>query len=313
MLARAAENMFWMGRYLERADFAARMLEVGVSQLLYDADERAADGVAAMAKTLGLRRGEPQNVREFFAGAMLDREAPNTIAACIAQARDNAQQVRESISGDMWEAVNRMHLGLHAYAGGDAWEAAALALCRNVRDGVVSFRGLVEATFEHGEGWHFLRLGLFLERAQATARWLANLWSDEQGQSGAAWSVLLRARSAIEAYARTTDATVRPEGVIHFLLFFQDFPHTVRHAVTQMDWAVRGIAQYTGRSGGGRSSLQRALALVSARLDFAEVDGLDRAATALLLSDLLEQLQRFNNRIRSEAFVYSISSARVYA
>src|SRR5580698_8368908 len=154
MLSRVADSLFWMSRYLERGEHTARVLNVQLYLMLErgaGSDERHWERVK---KSLGLEAGEtPQ-------------EFASSIVTCVSLARENARQVREQISSEMWEQLNRLfHAVKRADPAGDARD-----FLRAIQDGAHSFQGITDSTMTHGEGWQFIQAGRYLERAVSLAR-----------------------------------------------------------------------------------------------------------------------------------------------
>src|SRR5258705_4000059 len=174
MLSRAAESLYWMARYIERAEDLTRLLAVNFNALLDTQPEEAGQGwqpliaIAGDEKVFGEAYDEvtAQTVIEFFLWNPLN---PNAVTACINRARENARSVREQISSEIWEHINRLYFLVR-----DVKRRAVLAspsdFFNQVRDGSHAFQGITTATLTHGEPYHFIQLGLHLERADKTAR-----------------------------------------------------------------------------------------------------------------------------------------------
>jgi uncharacterized alpha-E superfamily protein len=253
LLSRVADALYWMSRYLERAEHGARLMDVCLD--------------------MGLDRSRPDTPAALLQTAVLDPAQPNSVAACLVAARENARQVREELSADMWEQVNGVYLRVKQLSGGGA--ARPQVLCRMVIEGVHLFQGITDATMGHGEGWQYLQAGRFLERAIATA----SLIDQRLGASGrpmadpaqhAEWVGLLRSCSALEAYCRVYTADLRPERIAEFLLLNHDFPRSVRFAARRVESALRAIATTTGRAENNRAL--RLAGRLHALLDYGQVD-----------------------------------------
>jgi uncharacterized alpha-E superfamily protein len=204
--------------------------------------------------------------------ALFDTSHRNSVAACVMSARENARQVREEISSDMWEQINALFLRIKQAQR----ERTALArphyLSRAVIEGVHLFEGVTDATMGHGEGWQFLQVGRFIERAGTTAA-LVDLHVTTGAAAGASpieWLGLLRSCAALEAYCRCYTADLRPRRIVEFLLLNVEFPRSVRFAAARVGSSLKTIAQLTGRGAGGRT--ERLAGRLHASLDYGQVD-----------------------------------------
>ena len=204
-----------------------------------------------------------------------------TIAACVAAARENARQVREQISSEMWEQLNRLYLHVRQKA-----EAEPAAFYIELKEAVHLFQGVTDSTMIHGEGWHYIQIGRSIERAAATATMLEVHFDERGGDGGRRHRRLYRGRllrscSAFEAYCQRYTADVRPERVAEFLLLSADFPRSVRFAVDTVEASLRAIARGLGRS--SSSSVDR----LAGRLRVADYSQIDE-----ILADSLQSYVR---------------------
>ena len=274
LLSRVADSLYWIARYLERAGHTIRVIDV---RLDLELDRRpAADGWDFTRLCAAVQSGaDPNplaNPASLIEALVFDASNRGSVLACVTAARDNARQVREEISTDMWEQVNALYLRLKQVRGEGIWSARPHYLSRQVIDGVHLFEGVTDATMGHGEGWQFLRLGRFIERASATAALVDLQFSHAppMASSQVEWVGLLRCCAAFEAYCRCYTADVRPDRVAEFLLLNAEFPRSVRFAAARLEAALRAIAQSTGRGGGGRG--ERLAGRLHALVDYGQVD-----------------------------------------
>jgi uncharacterized alpha-E superfamily protein len=272
LLSRVADGLYWISRYLERAEHTARLVDVRLDLGL----DRRPDGWefsrAHAALRLPMPVAPPASAAEFVTHALFDPANADSVLACITAARENARQVREEISSDMWEQLNGLYLRIRQASGDRQSAARPHYVSRTVIDGIHLFEGVTDATMGHGEGWQHLQLGRFLERAGATAALV-----DLHFSSGAVlpanhieWVGLLRGCSALEAYCRHYTADLRPERIAEFVLLNSEFPRSVRFSAARVESALRTIAQLTGRGAGGRA--ERLAGRLHASLDYGQVD-----------------------------------------
>ncbi|GIJ52119.1 hypothetical protein Val02_90050 [Virgisporangium aliadipatigenens] len=248
MLSRIAESLFWIGRYVERADDTARILDAFLTRLLEDpwADEDR--GGRQLLATLGA--ASPGDGRLTTAAVLetlaFDAENPGAIAGALTAARDNARGCRETVSTEMWECLNvTWHaLGARRLAADRLGPAVYLAF---VRERAAVLAGLAESTMSRDDGWRFLVLGRSLERVDMTTR-LLSVQADAAPEHPA-WRTALRASGADESFLRTHGGHVRADRVVEFLLLDRLFPRSVLHALTTAEDCLRQLDPSMERAG----------------------------------------------------------------
>ena len=301
LLSRVANAVYWLGRYIERAENVARFLDVN-HNLMLDLPGGYADQWQPIVDTTGdravfqKRYGEAtrSNVVRFLA---FDAENPNSIYSCIAGARENARSVRETISSEMWQQINSLYLMITAECRKPVPESLP-ELCLQVRMGCHLFQGITHNTMSHNEPWHFISLGRRLERADKTTRMLdvkyfillpsvsdiGTPYDDVQ------WAAVLKSVSGFEMY-RKKHGRITPERIVEFLVLDGEFPRAVRYCIGQADESLRTI---TGtRRGGFSCASEQRLGMVRSELDYARVD----AVLTDGLHEFLDSLQRKMNTI----------------
>ena len=237
MLSRVAESLYWMSRYIERAEDLTRLLAVNFNALL---DLRAGDAQRAwqsLVKATGddalfaglFSEANAQAVTQFM---VWDPQNPNSITACIIRARENARSVREQITSEMWEGLNRLYFLTRSVERPSLLTNPA-EFFRLVRDRAQAFQGITNATMTHGEPYQFIQLGLYFERADKTARILDGkyLYLNQLPEGSAETSLqliaLLRSCSAFEPYRRASAGQINVVNVIEYLLLNREFPRAV--------------------------------------------------------------------------------------
>lgn len=208
--------------------------------------------------------------------ALFDASNTNSVAACVTAARENARQVRDEISSDMWEQINALFLRVRHLSTEAAARGPSSYATRAVIDGVHLVEGITDATMGHGEGWQYLQAGRFVERAVATATLLDACVVDGTGPDAAPpldradWVAVLRSCTALEGYCRQYTADVRPERVVEFLLLNAECPRSIRFAATRVEAALHALARHSGRPSGARA--ERLAGRLRATLDYTLVD-----------------------------------------
>jgi len=304
MLSRVADSIYWMSRYIERAENVARFIEVNL-QLMLDSADKGVGQWAPLVTTSGDEKlfaelyGSPtaENVVEFLT---FDRRSPNSIVSCFAAARENGRGIRDVISSDMWEQLNKAYLMLRdatarSYAADSPHDFYA-----NIRMASSLFVGVTDTTMSHNEAWHFARLARLLERADKTSRILDVKYfilmpkTEDVGTplDHIHWSALLKSASALEMY-RKQYPTISPGNVAEFLVLDREFPRAIRYCVAKAEESMRAI---TGAPAGMyESHADQFLGRLRSELDYAGVDEIVTAG----LHEYLDKLQTKLNHIGS--------------
>jgi uncharacterized alpha-E superfamily protein len=310
LLSRVADALYWISRYLERAEHAARVIDVRLDLGLDR--RRGEDGWDFSRLYAALRllppTKPPAGPAALVDALMFDLSNRDSVLSCVIAARENARQVREEISSDMWEQLNALFLRVKQAHRERASLARPHYLSRAVIEGVHLFEGVTDATMGHGEGWRFLQVGRHIERAGTTAA-LVDLHVQTKMTAGASateWLGLLRSCAALEAYCRCYTADLQPRRIVEFLLLNVEFPHSVRFAAARVESALRTIAQLTGRGADGRA--ERLAGRLHASLDYGQVDEILDDPHAYL-DAITRHAAQVHAAIYQSYVMYSIESA----
>ncbi len=170
MLSRVADSLYWMSRYLERAEHTARLLDVNLNQMLESAlyADLRWERLYRSLRVPALEGGTDEAYR-VTQSLTFDTTNSASIISCLASARENARQVREQISSEMWEQLNRLYLHVKSTNIQKIWHGQPHVFLTRVKEGIHLFQGVTDATMSHSEGWHFIRVGCYTERASQTA------------------------------------------------------------------------------------------------------------------------------------------------
>jgi uncharacterized alpha-E superfamily protein len=272
MLSRIAESLFWTGRYLERADDTARLLDVQINQLL----EGANIAESAVAKGLLSVMGVPSNLaeeptlRQVTAALSASRDEPSSIYSSLRGARENARGIRESISSELWECLNATLVALDARgaSGDEMGPHEFFRFARLVRERVAIADGIADATMSRDDGWQFMLLGRNIERADMTARLLAAQLNDLHREPD--WSTTLRACSAYEAYLRIYRGFIISANVIEFLTLDRFFPRSIYFSLATAEECLSVLDQQQSRTGGGEAA-KRIMGRARTKLEYETV------------------------------------------
>jgi len=298
MLSRVADSVFWMARYIERAENVARFIDANFN-LTLDLGEELGDQWAPLIYTTGdqepffARFGQAtrDNVLRFLA---FDSENPNSILSCLARARENARTAREIVSSDMWEELNRFYLLVReAVRDGGKTDHDFFAQIKRASHLLI---GTTDATMSHGEAWHFARMGRLLERADKTSRIVDVKYfillprPSDVGTTldVVQWSALLRSASALEMYRRQ-HGRIAPARVVDFLLLDREFPRSVRYCIGGAEDSLHAITGTPEGTFGNRA--EQELGRLRSELDFTSIDDI----VGMGLHEFIDDIQaRFN-------------------
>jgi uncharacterized alpha-E superfamily protein len=264
MLSRIAESLFWIGRYIERSDGTARILDVHLQLLLEDPWIEEDVACRSLLSVMGAEM-PPEDAAltraDVLAILAVDRTQPASIAYSLNAARENARRAREVISTELWEVLNTTRARMPRKVSSDkvheffGWvrERSALAV------------GIIESATSRDEAWLFFTLGRSIERADMTARLLATRSLTEA--SGPSWTTILRSVGAYEAYLRTYRGVPSARNAAEFLLLDRLFPRSILFSVTRAEQCMRDIEPRTDRVGVSDQAL-RLLGQIRSELEF---------------------------------------------
>lgn len=318
MLSRVADNLYWMSRYLERAENAARLIDVNLNLRLDQSPKVAGSRWERLATSLQTPLPELDNLEDEFemvAWLTFDLSNSNSIVSCIGAARENARQVREQISSEMWEQLNQLHLSVRPANSEEVWLAQPHEFFQSVKDGAYFFQGITDSTMNHGEGWHFIQIGRYIERARLIASLLNthfNAFYQKPNNVISAddyleWVGVLQGCAAFESYRKVYTADVTPHRVAEFLLLNPELPHSVRFSVMRLQDALNGYADATETRKGGR--VYRLVGRLRAALDFDQIDEIMAGSLHNYLLDLQEQCRQMHDALYRMCIDYPVESA----
>lgn len=270
MLSRIAESLFWVGRYIERAEDTARILDVQFHRMLEDPWIDQDNAWQTLLQVMGAELAETERVNTADVCEILayDVTNPSSIAGAISAARDNARGVREVVPSEMWECLNATWHGL----GPEIVRANTMGphgLFRFVKERAAMLGGLINSSLSRDDGWRFLVLGGSLERVDMTARMLSACCSGTTGAAG--WVTTLRSCSAHEAYLRTYHRAVDASRAAEFMLLDRLFPRSVFNALSTAETCLAELHPVTSRSGQSTDA-RHALGRARTYLEFARSD-----------------------------------------
>ena len=308
MLSRVAENLYWISRYVERAEDLSRLLDDAFS-LGLEAGAHA-DGLRPLESVLTMLDGKdvyakyrasadvqpPGDVPASEADerdAVLhfltfDKHDGVSIRSLVARARENARGTQEALSGEVWSQLNKLYLFLNSDRTARQFAATPHRCLTRVRRECVLFAALIDGTLPRTEAFHFLQVGRYLERVDMLSRIMhvhcqgITATNADSGFPPSHWTALLRGTSAHEAYLRHAGEDIDPVGVVSYLLLEGDFPRSMRFGVARCLESLKAIA------GGGASDAERHMGRLESDLRYMDVADLFRRGVGAFLTNVQE-------------------------
>jgi uncharacterized alpha-E superfamily protein len=287
MLSRVAHSLYWMARYIERAENIARLVDVNL-QLLLDLrdldEERLAKHWLPIIQSTGDEmdffklhpRATGHAVTEFL---VFQAENPNSIVQSICSARENARMVRDQLTLELWEELNRLYLFVRSPYARDVWRRSPSEFFQEIKSGSLHLVGIARSTMVRDEGWWFVQTGQFLERGDKTTR-ILDVRYETLPEHGAPkgvnqaealeWAAVLRSCSAWDAYKSIYGSEVQPQSVAEFLLLNANFPRSLRFCVVELNRALRQISG--AAEGYFRNDTDKLAGRFLAELQFSTID-----------------------------------------
>jgi uncharacterized alpha-E superfamily protein len=307
MLARVADSMYWMARYIERAEHVARLSLENMSILTdmgdlspklrhdlwrallaclhLDATPAAADLLAQNDESL------PHRVATYMT---FDRANPNSLLSSITAARENARSIREQVSAEMWEHINSLYWSLVGDEAKAKFEDSPQELFRSIINASMLFQGLTDETLSHGQGWLFCELAKHLERVDVTCRIIGTKLDIlreaeaylETPVRNIHYMSVLRSCGSIEAYRRLHLGEMDPLRIATFLVLERNFPRSIRYGVAHAYECIGRLRGTTGHEGADMA--QRTLGKLNTQLEYAEPHELEGQALTTYLHNIQE-------------------------
>ncbi len=307
MLSRVAHSIYWMARYFERAENISRFIDVNL-HLILDSPVELEEQWEPLVKI----SGDEESFKERYGKATkdnviyfltYDRENPNSIVSALTKARENARSVREVISSEMWEQINKTYYWLVRSEGGRGMLDSPHDFYTRIKMESHLFTGITDTTMSHGEGWHFARLGRLIERADKTSRILDVKYFillprvEDVGSpiDNIGWAALLKSASAFEMY-RKKHRRIAPRRVAEFLILDSLFPRSIHFCLMR---AAESLNKISGSEPGTyRNEAERKLGRLCSELDYANIDEIISGG----LHEYLDGFQTKLNRVGSAIF-----------
>jgi uncharacterized alpha-E superfamily protein len=313
MLSRDADGIFWMGRYVERAEHVARLLRVH-QMLLTDVGDLTPvleqqmwlTILSTMRLPTELEGDGPISAR-IARYMTFDQSNPSSIVSCIAKARENARAIRESISSEMWECLNGIYWRVTSDEAAARFEDSPDEFFYHIMNGSMLFQGLTDGTLAHDQRWHFTQIAKYLERIDVTSRVIETRF-DVLSKMGSQLDQpirnihlmgVLRSCCSLEAYRRMHMADLDAMRIAQFLILQTDFPRSIRFCVDQLHHAIAGVRISNGQH--TPSAPERVIGRLGAQLEYASIEEV-----------VAEGLPAYLNKIQSVANEGSVALQKTY-
>jgi len=303
MLSRVANSIYWMCRYIERAENVARFISVNLN-LLLDMPSEMGRQWEPLVMITGDQEFFEDKYKEYTKEAVLnfltfDRLYLNSIASCLALARENARSIREIISSETWEHINTFYLELKDPQSPIMALQEPHKFYKNIQMHAHLFTGLLDSTMSHGEAWNFARMGMMLERADKTSRILDVKYFMLLPQvelvntpvDNIQWTAVLKSASAFEMF-RKEHHLITPKQVASFLIFDKNFPRSIRHCVNKAQVSLQRIMNGSAGDNGGNSA-EKLLGRLAADLEYTDIEDVVNVG----MHEYLDRLQTRINQI----------------
>lgn len=311
MLSRVANAIYWMCRYIERAENVARFISVNLN-LLLDMPSEKGKHWEPLVMITGDQELFEKNYPDYTQAAVsrfltFDRQYPNAILTCLAAARENGRSIREIISSEMWEHLNTFYLEL----ADNGSPALALAdphrFFKIIQMRSHLFTGLMDSTMSHGEAWNFARIGMMIERADKTSRILDVKYFMLLPQADLVnspidniqWTAVLKSASAFEMF-RKEHHHITPRNVANFLIFDGQFPRSIRHCIAKAQICLHRIDG--SPLGSANNPAEKRLGRLKADLEYTDIDEVIAHGMHEFLDGLQTRLNQVDAAIGSTFF-----------
>jgi uncharacterized alpha-E superfamily protein len=308
MLSRVADSFYWIGRYTERAEHACRLLQISLSARLEAGSEEADMTTDRAMRALGaaplaarMEAMEEARILTFGRDANM-----SSIFNAVFSARENARQVRDQITTEMWERLNRLYFRVRDSADTRNFGQMASGFYEDAISDMHAFKGIVSGTMSHGEGFHFLSLGRSIERAQLLVR-LLDLHFSQKDVTVAdyGWVQLLRMCCGLEPYLRVKTADFRREPIADFLVLNNEFPRSLRFCANTIALHIDAIDRFAGVQAG--RDCRRLAGRLAARLNYALLEDVTGKSGKAFIAQVAEDCMAISEAVHAAFISYSLA------
>jgi|KBSSwiStaDraftv2_1062776.scaffolds.fasta_scaffold235539_2 uncharacterized alpha-E superfamily protein len=316
MLSRIAESLFWMARYMERAEDTARLLDVHFHTLLEQSQQTYLLRWDSIIRISGEHErffqcypeATPETVFEFLG---FREDNPNSILGCVTHVRENARTIRDRMSRELWEAVNSFYHRVRGFRADSEVLAGPHRFCNEVTFSSHQFRGVADDTLPHDEGWHFLRAGRALERAEKTARIVdVEYHTLLEGRTAHQpdnhqWMAVLKSVAAYEVYRREFHSSIEPKKVAELLVLHPRHPRSIRFNIAELQSSLQAISR--AAPGTYTSEAERLTGKLQETLLYDRMEDIFGRGLHSFLRDLQATCREIGEHIARTYFYYAVA------
>jgi uncharacterized alpha-E superfamily protein len=312
MLSRVAENIYWLARYIERAENTARIVSVNAI-LLLDLPKGIAPGWEPLVAISGGEEAYLKRHKEYGERAVLrfligDPDNPGSILSSLRAARENCRTIRDIVPREAWEQINELFLYARDNVQEGLTKRGRHGFLKRIILGSQTITGMLAGTMNHDQGYHFLRMGRNLERADMTTRILdvrsANLLPQDTAElhpfDNIQWMSVLKSLTAYQMYRRSEQARIHRDNVLRFLLLNRDFPRAFLHCVEVVKKSAHDLP--------GNDGVLRVIGRLKRQVTGSEVERLDQAALHRFMDELQIDLGDLHNELAGAWFLPSVEA-----
>ncbi|WP_095594816.1 alpha-E domain-containing protein [Actibacterium pelagium] len=309
MLGKTAGGLFWMFRYLERAENTARLLEAGWRMALTRSADDGSNEWQSIITTAGMAQGYNEKYDSYTSGNVVnymlrDRDNPSSIMATIDQARSNARTVRTALSSEVWEATNECWMVLKEELARPVSERNLHDVLATIRYRTSVVRGALHGTMLRNDIFSFARLGTFIERADNTARildvkyyvLLPSAAFVGTNIDNAQWEVILRSVSAEQSYRWLNAGDTSPLGIAEFLILDERMPRSLAFCQSQIDKHLHQLEQEYGARQGSQALSEK----ISKRLSDSTISSIFQDGLHEFLRDFIDDIHKLSSLIEQD-------------
>ncbi|MEO1441078.1 MAG: alpha-E domain-containing protein [Chloroflexota bacterium] len=317
MLSRVAESLYWMSRYLERAENTARLIDVH-QNLMLDSSPEISEGprLLRLLHSIDYRVASDDlpETEDILKTLAFDADNPFSIHHSVTAARENARQVREQVSSEMWTQINKLYLDVHTVEPDAVWGDTPHDFFVAVKQGSHLFQGITDATMNHNQGWYFIQVGRYIERLVALTTFLnvqlqqhEDFADNSKGNEYFEMVAMLKSVSAFEAYCKVYNPEMKPEWIAEFLLFNSEFPRSARFCADGILNALDRMADVTMRHKNQR--VNRLAGRLQSSLSFDEISDVLDGDFHDYLMNIKRQAFKIHDSLYEAYINYSIEAA----
>jgi uncharacterized alpha-E superfamily protein len=312
MLSRVANSIYWIGRYLERAENYARFMDVNFNLMLDLPKDQKEQWLPLIQVTGDIEmfksKYEGYNKHDVINFMAFDEENPSSIISCISKARENAREIRENIIKETWEKLNELYHYVKTISNSDEWkEGDPIPFFTEVKEYIMLINGIGYATVARTEGWYFRLLGSYLERADKTSRIVDvkyHILLPTPTLVGTPldylhWSAMLKSVSGFSTYRRLY-GNLEAAKVVDFLLLNRKFPRSVFHCIVEAEDCLRNIS---GNNSRGFTNLsEKSIGELRSKLEFTTVEEIIDFGLHQYIDELQSKIINISNEVNDTFF-----------